>query len=106
MSHCRFAMLDERTLHGECELPFENYSNKDVQFTVEFYRKYFIEDDVLMETLLNVHAPYEVKLRGNERKNVKIESDIDVSNLENYVENGGSNGVSINIKAKGKIRKL
>lgn len=105
-SNCRFEMVDESTLRGECELPFENHSRNDVQFTIEFYEKYQFEDDVRMVSLMNNNAPYVVKLKGNERKTVKIESNIDVSNIENHVENGGSTGVNIIIKAGEKIRKL
>ena len=105
-SNCQFNMIDETTLHGECELPFENHSRHDVQFTVEFYEKYYFEDDVKMISLMNNNAPYKVKLNGNERRRVKIESNIDVSEIKNFVENGGATGVNIIIKSEGKMRKL
>ncbi|CAI9392335.1 hypothetical protein MHI39_01220 [Heyndrickxia sp. FSL K6-6286] len=105
-SNCQFEMIGETTLRGECELPFENYSRNDVQFTIEFYEKYYFEDDVLMVSLMNNNDPYEVKLKGNERKTVKIESNIDVSNMENHIEQGSSTGVNIIIKSGEKIRKL
>lgn len=59
-----------------------------------------------MVSLMNNNSPYVVKLKGNERKTVKVESNIDVSNIENHVENGGSTGVNIIIKSGEKIRKL
>lgn len=99
-------MMNETTLHGECELPFENYSKEDVQFTLEFYEEDFLEDDVRMVSLMNNSSPYEVDLKGNERKNVRIESYIDVSNIENHVENGTSTYISIIIKSGEKIRNL
>lgn len=105
-SNCRFEMVDKSTLSGECELPFENYSRNDVQFTIEFYEKYYFEDDVRMVSLMNNNDPYVVKLKGNERKTVKIESNIDVSNIKNHVESGGSTGVNIIIKSGKKIMKL
>lgn len=105
-SNCHFEMVDKSTLSGECELPFENYSRNDVEFTIEFYEKYYFEDDVRMVSLMNNKAPYVVKLKGNERKTVKIESNIDVSNIENHVQSGESTGVNIIIKAGEKIRKL
>ncbi|WP_339217014.1 hypothetical protein [Ornithinibacillus sp. FSL M8-0202] len=55
---------------------------------------------------MNNNDPYEVKLKGNERKTVKIESNIDVSNMENHIEQGSSTGVNIIIKSGEKIRKL
>ena len=106
LSHCHFEMMNETTLLGECEIPFENNSRHDVQFTVEFYEKYYFEDDVQMVSLMNNNAPYVVKLKGNERKTVKIESSIDVSNIENHVENGSSTGVNIIIKSGEQYRKL
>ncbi|MFZ0447450.1 MAG: hypothetical protein WAM95_23000 [Bacillus sp. (in: firmicutes)] len=105
-SNCSFEMIGETTLRGECELSFENYSRNDVQFTTEFYETYPFEDDVRMVSLMNNNAPYVVKLKGHERKTVKIESNIDVSNIENHVENGSSTGVNIIIKSGEKIRKL
>jgi hypothetical protein len=99
-------MIDAKTLRGKCELPFENHSRKDVKFTIEFYEKYLFEDDIRMVSLMNNNADYEVKLKGNESKTLIIESDIDVSNIENHVESGSSTGVNIVIKSKGKLRKL
>lgn len=105
-SNCRFEMINETTLLGKCELPFKNHSRNDVQFTIDFYEKYYFEDDVPMVSLLSNNAPCEVKLKGNEKKTVKIESNIDVSNLENYIHSGNSTGVNIIIKSEEKVRKL
>jgi hypothetical protein len=106
LSSCKFDMIDDKTLHGECELPFENYSKGDVQFTVEFYDKYYFEDEVQMVSLMNNNAPYEVKLKGKERKNVKIEMNMDVSNIDNHIESGTMSSVNIMIKSGKSIRKL
>lgn len=106
ISNCRFQMIDTTTLHGECELSFENYSRNDVQFTIEFYEKYNIEDDIQMVSLMNNNAPYEVTLKGNQSGMLKIESNIDVSKIENPITSGGSTGVNIIIKSGEKIRKL
>lgn len=105
-SNCHFDMIDESTLHGECELPFENYSRNDVEFSIEFYEKYYFEDDVQMVSLMNNNAPLEVKLKGNERKIVKIKTDINVSNIENHVESGSATSMNIIIKSGEKSRKL
>lgn len=105
-SSCHFKMINETTLHGESELPFENYSKEDVQFTLEFYNEDFLEDDIRMVSLMNNNSPYEVNLKGNERKTVRIESKIDVSNIEDHVENGSSSYINIIIKSGEKIRNL
>ena len=87
-SICNFEMKNETTLHGVCELPFDNYSRNSNQFTIEFYEHYPFEDDVRMVSLMNNDAPYEVRLRGKERKRVIIETDIDVWRMENHIEGG------------------
>ncbi|MBP1970117.1 hypothetical protein J2Z83_002233 [Virgibacillus natechei] len=43
-SNCAFDRADSETLHGICELSFENHSNEGVQFSLEFYDKYQFED--------------------------------------------------------------
>ncbi|WP_110926441.1 hypothetical protein [Bacillus massiliglaciei] len=105
-SKCNFEKTDEATLHGECELPFENYSSDDVPFTLEFYENFQGEDGEPMVSLLNRNGPYQVKLSGHERKTVRIESDIDVSNIENPIESGSVSYVNIRIKHGTKERNL
>lgn len=106
ISNCEFEMIKESTLHGECELSFENYSSEDVQFTLEFHEDFHFEEDVPMVSLMNNKAPYEITLDGKEKKIVKIKSDIDVSSIENYAESGHAFGVNIIIKSDENVRKL
>lgn len=56
---------------------FENHSSEEVHFTVEFFEEYWFEEDFRSLSLMNNGAPYEVALKGKERKTVKIETDID-----------------------------
>ncbi|MFS0562058.1 hypothetical protein AB1K91_15080 [Terribacillus sp. 179-K 1B1 HS] len=105
-SDCDFEMVGESTLSGECELPLENYSSDDVEFTVEFYEKYISEDDIPMVSLMNENAPHRIGLMAKERKLVKIKTRIDVSEMENHIEGGSASGVDIMIKAGEKMRKL
>jgi hypothetical protein len=105
-STCEFEMKNETTLHGVCELFFENYNRGNTQFTIEFYEHYPFEDDLKVLSLMNNDAPYEVTLSGNERKRVIIETDIDVSQMENHVDGAHAREVTIIIKSGEKIRKL
>ena len=105
-STCKFEMKNETTLHGVCELPFENYSRNNTQFNIEFYEHYLFEENVRMVSLMNNDAPYEVRLRGKERKRVIIETDIDVSQMENHIEGGQASFVTIIIKSGEKTRNL
>lgn len=105
-SVCTFEMKNEATLHGKCELPFENFSSKTTQFNIEFYERYPFEDNIQMESLMNNGAPYAVTLSGKERKRVIIDTDIDVSQMENHIEWGNARFVSIIIKSGDRTRKL
>lgn len=105
-SSCEFEMIDDATLHGECELPFENYRGGINQFTVEFQEEYYADHETAMLSLMNQSAPYKVRLVGNEKKVVKIDVDIDVSNMENHIDNGSAKGINIIIKSGDKMRKL
>lgn len=105
-SICNFQMKNEEILHGICELTFENYSRNSHEFTIEFYEEYPFEDDIQMVSLMNNGAPYEVKLRGKERKRVIIETDINVSQMENHIEGGQASFITIIIKSGERTRKL
>ncbi len=105
-SQCKFVMIGEDTLKGTCELPFENYSNEEVSFTIGFYDRYLFEEDVKMLSLMNSGEPANVKLLPNEVKVVRIEKEIDVSQIKNHVENGEAAYVSIIIHDGEKNRKL
>ncbi|MGN8648129.1 hypothetical protein ACTNEO_18950 [Gracilibacillus sp. HCP3S3_G5_1] len=101
-SECSFEMKSEETLHGECELSFINYSNHDVPFTVEFNE----DDDPPMVSLMNNNAPYKLTLGAKEAKRIRMETDIDVSDIQNHIEGGEAWGVGIIIKSKGDQRNL
>lgn len=103
-SNCSFEMVNKTTLKGVCELPFENYSRNEIQFTIGFYDQN--QDNLQMVSLMNNNAPYKVKLRGKESKNVKIEANIDVSKMESHIENGEATGVDITIKSGRSSRKF
>lgn len=104
MSSCNFHMIDKNTLQGECMLTFKNYSSNDVKFSIEFYEEY--DDDFQFVTIMNNNGPYEVKLKGNQRKAEKIESNIDVSKLKEHISGGSAMGVKIIMKSGKKVRRL
>lgn len=104
MSSCNFDMIDKKTLHGECMLPFKNYSSNDVKFSIELYEEY--DDESQFVTVMNNNGPYEVELKGNQRKTEKIESNIHVSKLKNRITGGSAMGVKIVMKSGKKVRRL
>jgi hypothetical protein len=105
-SSCSFEMVNENTLIGSCNLPFENNSDQNVYFSVEFYEKYLFEDERLMVSLMNEPGPYEVVLKGKERRTVQIEAEIDISEMKNHVTSGEALMVNIIMKSGRKTRKL
>ncbi|NIK76587.1 hypothetical protein FHS15_001712 [Paenibacillus castaneae] len=102
LSKCDFEMSNNNTLYGVCKLPFENYSRDDVEFTVEFVNQ--SSNINSMVSLMNNHAPYEVKLNGKERKQIIIETMIEVSDNQNM--RGQSGFIDIIIKSGDRSRKL
>lgn len=105
-SECKFEMVDNEMLQGECFLSFQNNSNKDVLFTVEFQEELIFKDDLPVVSLMNNDAPYEIKIGKKESKRVNIKSMIDVSQMEEHIEGGSAQGMDIKIKANGKEREL
>lgn len=105
-SICLFEMKDDTTLHANCQLPFENHSNKTVQFNIEFYERYLFEDETAFLSLLNEGAPYEVILHGKERKVVTIEAEIDLSKLSVGSMSGEAREVNLKIVDGDKVRKF
>lgn len=105
-SNSSFEMIRENTSHGECELLFKNYSNDKVEFNVEFYEELVFKDDLPFVSLINNNAPYKVTLEPKENKQVYIETDIDVSEMENHIDSGEARGVNIIISSNGKERNL
>lgn len=104
--HCSFDMAGEDTLHGDCELTLKNNSNDDVQFTVTFDEDPLFENDTPIVSLMNNKAPHHVTLSSKESRHIHIETDIDVSDMENHIEQGEASDVNITIESNGESRHL
>lgn len=105
-SECKFKLEDDYTLKGACHLPLQNLSTEEVAFNLLFYETYWHEDVVRSVSLMNEGLPYEVKLKGKQKKWVKVEALINVSQIENHIEKGTVSGIHIMINGGGQIRKL
>ncbi|WP_338324526.1 DUF1328 family protein [Anaerobacillus alkaliphilus] len=105
-SNCQFTMIDDETLVGTCKLPFVNHSRKPVEFSVEFYERHRFEGDPQMLTLMNHEGLHEITLSGRERRIVTLETEIDISTVENHIWSGTANGVNIIIKSEKSRREL
>ncbi|MFE8699788.1 hypothetical protein ACFYKX_04025 [Cytobacillus sp. FJAT-54145] len=104
-SECRFDMVTDHTIQAECEFTFQNYSNDDVNFSIDFYETYPFED-IKMVSLMGIHAPYEANIEPNDTKQITLKTMIDVSNMKEHVETGSASYVNIMIKAGEKVRRL
>ena len=105
-SNCRFETIDENTLRGKCELTFENHSKNEVQFAITFYDRYPFEEDRQMISLMKKGAPYKVAIKGKARKLITVETDIDISKMENHIDGGEAREVNIIIVQGKKKRNL
>ncbi|PWA11185.1 hypothetical protein DCC39_09430 [Pueribacillus theae] len=105
-SICRFNKTGENTLRGMCELTFKNHSKNDVSFDIIFYEHYPFEEDIPMVSLMNSGAPFETKLKGKERKRIKLETDIDLSKMKSRIDGGEANSVNVIIRQGEKSRNL
>ncbi|SEN55557.1 hypothetical protein SAMN05192533_11521 [Mesobacillus persicus] len=105
-SQCEFTRVDANTVNGVCEFSFTNNSRNAVEFGVEFYDDYWYEESVQTVSLMNTGAPYKVELAGKEKKRVTVETNIDVSEVENQFDQASSYQVNIKIHAENEERKL
>src|SRR5699024_8263611 len=103
-SFCSFEMESEKTLHGECSLPFKNVRNEIVTF--ELYFEEENESDIQMVSLMNENAPFSIDLQPRETKTVHIEAIIDVTDLDEYVESGTASHIDIVIYDNERYRQL
>jgi hypothetical protein len=105
-SSCVFETKGEKTLTANCQLTFENHSNKTVRFSIEFYEKYRFEGDMPVFPLLNKEGPYEVTLSGKQRETVIIDNEMELSQLGISYFGGHSSGINLKIVDGERVRNL
>lgn len=99
-SRCQLEKTSDKTMLIQCELTFENYSNSDVQFMLQF-----VERDDMFQEFLHAIGPIKVKLPPD-RSTVQIDEELDISEFKNLIDSGEGTGMAIIIEAEGKLRKL
>jgi len=105
-STCEFTMDSQEKLQGVCVLSFENHSQDDVEFTVDFYDQYWFEGERPALSLMNQDAPFTVKLGGNHSVMARVETSIEVSEMEHQIQGGSFNEINIKIKSENGEREL
>ncbi|MEC1376933.1 hypothetical protein P9D39_21800 [Heyndrickxia oleronia] len=103
LSQCHFQTKNKHTMHAQCQLIFENHSNDTVPFTIQIYN-HDISDYPNGLTLLKEAGPFDVLVKGNQRTNIKIEKDIDITHLKNDSFSQEISSIDIRIKADTRTR--
>ena len=88
--NCNFESVDENLLNGECNLVLHNRSNEAVSFELEFIDSVFMEDDVRMESLMNVAGPYRITIEANRKKSIHLKELLELSDVPKHIEGGTS----------------
>lgn len=99
-STCSYQVTDDQRGHAECELQFENYGHKDVNFEVVF------DGEGSLASLMNAEEPYDITLLANEWKTVNIRMDLDLSGTDVRLSNGEKTGMKAIIRSGSKEREL
>ena len=88
--NCNFEYVSEDLLNGECNLVLHNRSNEDVSFELEFLDSFFMEDEVRMESLMNLAGPYSITIEANRKKSIHLKELLELSDVPKHIEGGTS----------------
>lgn len=102
---CNFELIDQK-MNGECNLVLHNRSNEAVSFELEFIDSFFMEDDVRMESLMNLAGPYRITIEANQKKAIRINELLDLSNVPSHIDAGESSGIHFKLTDNEKTRTL
>ncbi|MBB5181559.1 hypothetical protein HNQ44_003024 [Planomicrobium koreense] len=102
---CNFKLMDQK-MNGECNLELHNRSNEAVSFELEFIDSFFMEDDVRMESLMNLAGPYRITIEANQKKSIHINELLDLSGVPKHIDGGESFSIHFKITEKDKTRTL
>ena len=87
---CNFENVREDLLNGECNLILHNRSNEAVSFELEFLDSHFVEDEVRMESLMNLAGPYRITIEANRKKPIHLKELLELSDVPKHIESGTS----------------
>lgn len=90
---CNFESVSEDLLNGECNLVLHNRSNEAVSFELEFIDSFFMEDEVRMESLMNLAGPYSITIEANHKKSIHVKELLELSDVPKHIEEGTSSDI-------------
>ncbi|MCM3650760.1 hypothetical protein [Metabacillus litoralis] len=87
---CNFEYVSEDLLNRECSLVLHNRSNEPVSFQLEFLDSFFMEDEVRMESLMNLAGPYSITIEANRKKSIRLKELLELSDVPKHIHGGTS----------------
>ncbi|MFJ7920853.1 hypothetical protein ACIQ6U_13950 [Lysinibacillus fusiformis] len=94
---CQFDVVSKDVLQGECHLELQNRSNEAVSFELEFLDDHLKGKGPRIDSLMNVAGPYHVTIEPNRKKFIHIKELLDLSDVPNHIQGGGSSFIHIKI---------
>lgn len=94
---CQFDVVSKHVLQGECHLELQNRNNEAVSFELEFLDDHLTGKGPRIESLMNVAGPYYVTIEPNRNKFIHIKELLDLSDVPNHIQGGGSSFIHIKI---------
>jgi hypothetical protein len=91
--NCNFESVSKDLLNGECNLVLHNRSNEAVSFELEFIDSFFMEDEVRMESLMNLAGPYSITIEANRKKSIQLKELLELSDVLKHIKGGTSSDI-------------
>ena len=104
--NCNFEYVSEDLLNGECNFVLYNRSGKDITFELEFLDSFFMEDEVRMESLMNLAGPYSITIEANRKKSIHLKELLELSDVPKHIDGGTSNNIHFKLSDGEKTRTL
>lgn len=94
---CSFEYVKDDVLNGECNLVLDNRSNDAISFELEFLDSNHFEDDVRMESLMNVNGPHMITIEANHKATFQMKEYLELYDVPNHIDSGTSNDINIKL---------
>lgn len=94
---CDFENVDKDLLNGQCSLILHNRSNEAVSFELEFLDSFFMDDEVRMESLMNIGGPYRITIEANRKISIQLDELLELSDVPNHIDSGNSMNIHLKI---------
>jgi len=104
--NCNFEYVSEDLLNGECNFVLHNRSSKDVSFELEFLDSFYMEDEVRMESLMNLAGPYIITIEANRKKSIHLKELLELSDVPSHIDGGASSNIHLKLMDGEKTRTL